>query len=142
MDAAGSISHLLQLSVAPTALISGCGLLTLCATNRMAHLLDRLRALCAVPSPAHAGQIAVLVRRARLLRLVLVSFLLSMLAAVLAIAGLFVGLCSGASFDRSVAALFVGSLALLAAGLLGFAVEASLNLSAVILEVEADRTVA
>jgi hypothetical protein len=136
VTSADSIAHVLQLSVAPTALISGAGLLTLCTTNRMAHLLDRLRSLCLPGRQRSEKQIAVLVRRAHLLRVVLISFLTSMLGAVLVVASLFVGHLQGVDVDKLIAGLFVASLTLLAVGLLSFAIEASYNLAAVSLEIE------
>ena len=87
----------LQTAIGPTILISGVGLLLLTMTNRLARTIDRTRAAAReLPDPsapdytAHAGQLQVLWRRARLIRLSIALASLSALFAALLIIVLFV----------------------------------------------------
>ena len=87
----------LQTAIGPTILISGVGLLLLTMTNRLARTIDRTRTLAReVPDasePDHtknAGQLRVLWRRARLIRLSIALASLSALFAAILIIVLFV----------------------------------------------------
>jgi hypothetical protein len=87
----------LQTAIGPTILISGVGLLLLTMTNRLARTIDRTRAAArelpdtSAPDHAmHAGQLQVLWRRARLIRLSIALASLSALFAALLIIVLFV----------------------------------------------------
>lgn len=134
--------HILQLSIAPAALLSGVALLTLSTTNRMAHLIDRMRALAATrigaaqtPFPVER-QLDVLLLRARVMKGTLVSFTLSMLAATLIVILLFCGQLLTYPISGAVAGMFVASLVFLILGLAGFSVDASMNLKALMIELD------
>lgn len=127
-EAADELVHLLQLSISPIALISGVGLLLLSITNRLARVIDRSRAIAArlhaeEPDPGgrQRAQLAVLVRRARLLWLsitaVTVTVLCSCLMVVLLIAMTFLRLDLGGA---TVAVFFVAALAMLMSALFFF----------------------
>lgn len=133
------IVHILQLSIAPAALISGVALLTLSTTNRMTHLIDRMRALSATRSGAGntvpvERQLEILLGRARLMKAVLVAFTLSMLAATLIVILLFCGQLWAIAITPLVAGTFVISLSLLVVGLVGLSIDASMNLQALLVE--------
>jgi hypothetical protein len=87
----------LQTAIGPTILISGIGLLLLTMTNRLARTIDRARAVAhELPDPSapdhalQAGQLRVLWRRARLIRLSIALASLSALFAAILIIVLFV----------------------------------------------------
>ena len=87
----------LQTAIGPTILISGVGLLLLTMTNRLARTIDRARAVAReLPNstaPDHyqqAGQLRILWRRARLIRLSIALASLSALFAAILIIVLFV----------------------------------------------------
>jgi hypothetical protein len=87
----------LQTAIGPTILISGVGLLLLTMTNRLARTIDRTRAAArelpdktAPNYKMHAGQLQVLWKRARLIRLSIALASLSALFAALLIIVLFV----------------------------------------------------
>jgi hypothetical protein len=87
----------LQTAIGPTILISGVGLLLLTMTNRLARTIDRTRAAArelpdanAPDHAKHAGQLQVLWKRARLIRLCIALASLSALFAALLIIVLFV----------------------------------------------------
>jgi hypothetical protein len=136
------VVRILQLSIAPAALISGVALLTLSTTNRMAHLIDRMRSLCATRAGASGAavpverQLEVLLGRARLMKAILVAFTLSMLAATFIVILLFCGQLWTISIAQVVAAMFVISLVFLILGLAGLSIDASMNLKALMIELE------
>jgi hypothetical protein len=87
----------LQTAIGPTILISGVGLLLLTMTNRLGRTIDRARDVAReLPDPSapdhtkHAGQLRVLWRRARLIRLSIALASLSALFAAILIIVLFV----------------------------------------------------
>src|ERR1035437_966428 len=87
----------LQTAIGPTILISGVGLLLLTMTNRLARTIDRTRTLvrevpgaCEPDHAKHAGQLRILWRRARLIRLSIALASLSALFAAILIIVLFV----------------------------------------------------
>src|SRR5581483_9937492 len=87
----------LQLAIGPVILISGVGLLLLSFTNRFGRLLDRARLLNrelqteTTQLPKLRYQIAVLHRRAGILRLSILLGAVTVLMAACLILGLFMG---------------------------------------------------
>src|SRR5712672_1187886 len=86
----------LQVAVGPVILISGVGLLLLTLTNRFGRAVDRsrqlqreLRGLDGPERERLARQVAVLYRRARLIRLAIIMAAVSVLLAAVLIIGLF-----------------------------------------------------
>ena len=88
-EAVGDLAHLLQTSISPIALISGVGLLLLSMTNRLSRVIDRSRSLSAdlrtsideSSAARERAQLAVLVRRARLLWTSIASVMVTVLCA-------------------------------------------------------------
>ncbi len=88
-EAVGDLAHLLQTSISPIALISGVGLLLLSMTNRLSRVIDRSRSLSAdlrtsideASAARERAQLAVLVRRARLLWTSIASVMVTVLCA-------------------------------------------------------------
>jgi hypothetical protein len=86
----------LQVAIGPVILISGIGLLLLTLTNRFGRAVDRSRQLLKemrdLPEPDRlrlAGQVEILYRRARLIRLSIIMAAVSVLLASVLIIGLF-----------------------------------------------------
>jgi hypothetical protein len=140
--------RVLELAVSPAILVSGIGLLLLSMTNRFGRVIDRARILM----PRLGGesgertervnaQMRILARRARTLRTAITAAVVSLLAAVLLVAGLFAAAVCGSEGIGVVAALaacFVASMAGLIAALALFLYELNLSLQALWLELPAD----
>ena len=93
------ILRIIQAAVAPVVLISGVGLLLLTLSARLGRIVDRTRLVAdqrrAAPTEAHAGlntQLAILRRRARMIRLALALSAGSVAVIGLLITILFLGL--------------------------------------------------
>jgi len=94
-----SVEHLLpvlQTAIGPMILISGLGLILLTTTNRLGRTIDRVRILIAmIPNAAEtkrakiSAQLAILWRRARLIRMAILLSSLSALAAAILIIMIF-----------------------------------------------------
>ena len=115
------LTHILQLSITPVALISGVGLLLLSITNRLGRVIDRVRRIAAQRESGdrevRREELTVLWRRARFLLLSIASIATSIFLAVLVVAVLFVMNLSGASLGTLVLVLFGLCLACLAASM-------------------------
>ena len=136
-------SHVIQQAVAPVFLLTGIAALLGVLTNRLARIVDRLRALLAQSSmtpenaAADAGaqrdtrqlvheESAVLVRRRASIHWAIILCTLSALLVCVVIATLFLGAEFGANTSRPVGLLFVTAMASLIAGLLCFLHEIAL----------------
>src|SRR5690349_13281838 len=89
---------IIQVAVGPVILISGIGLLLLTMTNRFGRIIDRSRILAAVlrdgreSEREHAqAQVAILWRRARLVRSAIALASVSVLTAAVLVITLFIG---------------------------------------------------
>src|SRR5882724_1974128 len=127
----------LQTAIGPTILISGVGLLLLTMTNRLARTIDRTRALARelpVASEAdhtkNAGQLRVLWKRARLIRLSIALASLSALFAAILIIVLFVTALLQIENVWLICALFITCLICLIASLIVFIHDINLALAA------------
>jgi hypothetical protein len=127
----------LQTAIGPTILISGVGLLLLTMTNRLARTIDRTRAtareLADTSAPdyaAHAGQLRVLWRRARLIRLSIALASLSALFAAILIIVLFVTALLQMENVWLICALFIICLVCLIGSLIVFIHDINLALAA------------
>ncbi|HXI85172.1 MAG TPA: DUF2721 domain-containing protein [Verrucomicrobiae bacterium] len=127
----------LQTAIGPTILISGVGLLLLTMTNRLARTIDRTRTLAReVPDksePDHeknTGQLRVLWRRARLIRLSIALASLSALFAALLIIVLFVTALLQIENVWLICALFITCLICLIGSLIVFIHDINLALAA------------
>ncbi len=137
----------LQVAVGPVILISGVGLLLLTMTNRLGRLIDRSRLLLHeeqhAPAPERAAldrQIAILGRRAVLVRRAI--FLASL--SVLMVAVLIILLFAAALLDLHVVPLlvviFAGSMAALIVSLVAFLQDVQLSLQAIQFEMRRTRS--
>jgi Protein of unknown function (DUF2721) len=131
----------LQTAIGPTILISGVGLLLLTMTNRLARTIDRTRAVAReLPNPSapdhakHAGQIQILWKRARLIRLSIALASLSALFAAILIIVLFVTALLQFEDIWLICALFIACLACLIGSLIVFIHDINLALAALKLE--------
>lgn len=135
--------RILQVAIGPVVLISGVGLLILSMTNRMAHLIDRIRSLVretAADERRQAvlrAQLAVLLKRSRLIRLSLMMFVLSILIDAMMIIALFFVKLYSLDAGLVIAVLFSLSLLCVIAGLVFFIADITINLRALKLETEA-----
>lgn len=133
----------LQVAVGPVILISGVGLLLLTLSNRFGRAVDRSRQLGREMREAGeaerrrlGGQVQILYRRARLIRLSITMAALSVLLAAVLIVGLFLTVLSKLEVGLVLVSLFIGCLAALIVSLAAFLREIGLSLRALKLELE------
>lgn len=132
---------LLQTAIGPMILISGVGLLLLTMTNRLARVVDRSRALGREMRDAGdadrdrvRGQLAILDRRARLIRCAIALVLVNALLASLLVVALFVARWFAVEASWLICALFIGAMACLVLALVQFLRDVNLSLDALRLE--------
>ncbi len=137
------LMSILQASVSPVILISGVGLLILSMTNRFGRVLDRSRQLGdALRSAADTerdrlqGQLQILFRRGRLLRLAITFATVSVLLAALLVIASFLIAFLHVEFVLVSASLFITCMVSLILSLLAFLLDINLSLSALKLELE------
>jgi hypothetical protein len=142
MESLSSLLPIIQLAITPVILISGMGALMITLTNRMARIVDRTRELAENIPAADADerqhledQLAIMWRRARMIRRAVTANGLSMLVSCLLIVALF----GAAMFDWPMRAvvlvLFASSVALLTASLVDFLRDIFISLEALRLQV-------
>jgi hypothetical protein len=132
----------LQVAIGPVILISGVGLLLLSMTNRFGRVIDRTRQLVEAwqRAPelhaARAAQLAILAKRARLIRAAIALAAVSALLAALLIITLF--LAAWQRFDSAwpVVGLFMACLGALIGALVCFIMDINVSLAALQLEIE------
>jgi len=132
-----SLTHVLQASIPPVALVSGVGLVILSQTNRFSRVTDRLREL--VRERAENGksnarldrQIEIFLKRARLLRLAIGAALFCALFASLMVLMVFAMAVLDIAAQALVLSLFTLSLISLILSLLLFLWDMHLSLKAV-----------
>ena len=113
--------RILAASIAPVIVISGVGLVLLSMTNRYSHVIDRARELIKELDTQDderreilAGQVSVIYRRTRLLRLAIMLSSVSILFVALTVLSLFAGQIIGVAVDYvSVPCFGLGLVALL-----------------------------
>ncbi|HNS70606.1 MAG TPA: DUF2721 domain-containing protein [Verrucomicrobiota bacterium] len=134
----------LQIAIGPVILISGVGLLLLTLTNRYGRAIDRsrqllreLRAAAGPERPRLEGQVAILYRRARLLRLSITLAGVSVLLASVLIIALFLAALRPAGTAWLISLLFIACMAALIGSLAAFLRELHLSLGALKLELTA-----
>lgn len=139
-----TVSHLIpvmQTAIGPAILISGVGLLLLTMTNRFGRLVDRTRILSAALMKAeddsraaiHA-QFAIMLNRARFIRLAIILASMSALSAALLIIGLFFVALMELEAAIPLVALFIICLACLIGSLTVFIMDINRSLVALKLE--------
>ncbi len=131
----------LQVAVGPVILISGVGLLLLTLTNRFGRAVDRSRQLFRELREATgpdrqrlAGQVDILYRRARLIRLSITLAAISVLLASVLIIVLFLTALLKLEVGLFISLLFIGCLLSLIGSLGAFLREINLSLGALKLE--------
>ena len=127
----------LQVAIGPAILISGVGLLLLTMTNRFGRIIDRSRILAEALRTGSdedrvraESQVAILWRRARLVRLAIVLGCVSVLLAALLVIVLFVAALARLEIVWIIVALFTACLLTLIASLVVFLQEIDSSLEA------------
>ncbi len=136
----------LQMAIGPVILISGVGMLLLTMTNRFGRVIDRSRILAResgnTPLEKQAAlheQVAILYRRAKLLRLAIGLASGAALLAGLLIICLFLGALLEIKVVFAVELLFGGSMVFLIASLIVFLQDINLSLHALTLELKSNK---
>ncbi len=131
----------LQVAIGPVILISGVGLLLLTLTNRYGRTIDRsrqlvrdLRELAGADLQRLQGQIDILYRRARLLRLSILLAAVSVLLASLLIIVLFLTALWKLEVGLLISLLFIACMVALIGSLVAFIRDINLSLGALKLE--------
>ena len=126
-----SVSHVIQLAVAPVFLLSGVGAILAVLINRLGRIIDRYRVL--EHNGANAGEgsvatleMAILSRRARLIHWAISLCTVGALFICIVIATLFIGSMLQVSVSQAIALMFIGAMLALIAGLLSFLREITL----------------
>ena len=136
---ANSIAAVIGLSVAPVFLLAGIGAILNVMTQRLARVIDRARAVedaleageGAEAAARHRRELGALARRMRLVNAAITACTGAALAVCGVVALLFLSELSGARVASVIAALFVGAMAALVAGLSLLLVEISVAMRTV-----------
>ena len=133
----------LQVAIGPVILISGVGLLLLTLTNRYGRTIDRsrqlvreLRELAGDDRERLEGQIEILYRRARLIRLSITLAAVSVLLASVLIIVLFLTALWNLEVGLVLSLLFIACMVALSGSLVAFIRDINLSLVALKLELE------
>ena len=131
----------LQVAIGPVILISGVGLLLLTLTNRFARAVNRARSIgrelreaTDAERESLAGQVESLYRRARLIRLSIITAALSVLLASVLIIALFLTALLKLEVGGVIAALFIACMVSLIVSLTAFIRDIHVSLVALKLE--------
>ena len=134
---------ILQMAIGQVILISGVGLLLLSMTNRLGRVIDRSRLLVEVRRKIEANdrarvdaQLAILARRAELVRLAIILSALSVLLAAVLIIALFLAALLKLEIGALLILVFIGCLGTLIGSLIAFIQDINLSLSALKLELK------
>ena len=128
-----TVSHVIQLAIAPVFLLSGVGAILAVLINRLGRIVDRYRSLeSGIPkAEASAAALAdiemkILSRRARLIHWAISLCTVGALFICIVIAMLFVGSILDVGVSHAIALMFVAAMLALIAGLLSFLREITL----------------
>lgn len=130
-----SVSHVIQLAVAPVFLLSGVGAILAVLINRLGRIVDRYRFLengrLKAEAEAEAAvmtgiEMAILSRRARLIHWAISLCTVGALFICIVIATLFIGSMMQVGVSQAIALMFVAAMLALIAGLLSFLREITL----------------
>jgi hypothetical protein len=137
------IIPMLQVAIGPVILISGVGLLLLTMTNRLGRAIDRARLLKAeLPKRSDAereqvlAQVAIIYRRARMIRLSITLAAISALLASALIITLFLTALLQLESGLLPSLIFIGCMGSLFASLIAFIRDINLSLHALKLELQ------
>jgi hypothetical protein len=138
-----SLLPTIQLSITPVILITGLGSLLLTMTNRMGRVVDRTRILAGQaraaggPERDHLeGQLKIMYRRAKIVRLAVTLGAASMFCSGLLVISIFAATVLGSNLAALILGLFVAGIVLLLGALAAFLRDIFLSLNALGLEVE------
>ncbi len=141
-----SFLPVIQLAVTPVILLSGVGALMITLTNRMGRIVDRTRSLAgqvrgaAEPDRDHFnGQLGIMWRRAKLIRLAVTLAALSMLLSCLLVMVIFIDASIHREFGLEMVVIFSASIGCLIASLLAFLRDIWMSLWALGIEVHRAR---
>lgn len=136
----------IQLAVTPVILLSGVGALMITLTNRMGRIVDRTRKLAeqlrgAVEAdrPHFDGQLEIMWRRAKLVRLAVTLAGLSMLLSCVLVMVIFVDASLHREFGLEMVTIFAASILSLIAALVAFLRDIWMSLWALRIEVQRAR---
>jgi len=128
-----TVSHVIQLAVAPVFLLSGVGAILAVLINRLGRIIDRYRVLENNSANVGAGEgtvaqleMAILSRRARLIHWAISLCTVGALFICIVIATLFIGSMLRVGVSQLIALMFIGAMLALIAGLLSFLREITL----------------
>ena len=128
-----TVSHVIQLAVAPVFLLSGVGAILAVLINRLSRIVDRYRLLeTGMPSAGQSEntvartEMAILSRRARLIHWAISLCTIGALFICIVIATLFIGAMMRVSVSQAIALMFIAAMLALIAGLLSFLREIAL----------------
>jgi len=128
-----TVSHVIQLAIAPVFLLSGVGAILAVLINRLGRIVDRYRSLENGKPKTDAGAAAlvdiemeILSRRARLIHWAISLCTVGALFICIVIAMLFVGSMVHVGVSQAIALMFVAAMLALIAGLLSFLREIAL----------------
>ena len=128
-----TVSHVIQLAVAPVFLLTGVGAILAVLINRLGRIIDRYRVLESAIPKAGAGEdsvmqleMAILSRRARLIHWAISLCTIGALCICIVVATLFIGSMLRVGVSQLIALMFVGAMLALIAGLLSFLREIAL----------------
>jgi shikimate kinase len=128
-----TVSHVIQLAVAPVFLLSGVGAILAVLINRLGRIIDRYRVLENGNANAVVGEktvsqleMAILARRARLIHWAISLCTVGALFICIVIATLFIGSMLHVGVSQAIALMFIGAMLALIAGLLSFLREITL----------------
>ncbi len=128
-----TVSHVIQLAVAPVFLLTGVGAILAVLINRLGRIIDRYRVLESGSAKAGTGEdsvvqleMAILSRRARLIHWAISLCTIGALCICIVVATLFVGSMLHVGVSQLIALMFVGAMLALIAGLLSFLREIAL----------------
>ena len=131
----------LQVAIGPVILISGVGLLLLTLSNRFGRAVDRsrqlgreLREVGVADRPLLAAQVEILYRRARLIRLSIITAALSVLLAAVLIIVLFLTALMKLEVGGAITLLFIACMLSLIVSLSAFIRDIQFSLKALKLE--------
>lgn len=148
MDDAVSSSYLpvIQLAVTPVILLSGVGALMITLTNRMGRIVDRTRKLAEqlrlAPEADQLhfdGQLNIMWRRAKLVRLAVTFAGFSMLLSCVLVMVIFIDASLQRAFGLEIVVIFIASIISLIAALCAFLWDIWMSLWALRIEVQRAR---
>ena len=139
------IAHLIQIALTPIFLISAIGVTLNVLTSRLAHIVDRARAMEDIlrrPDHAHDGRnlhaaLDVLARRARYINAAITLITLSALFIALVVVMLFVNAFLRWDLSAFIACMFILSMLALAAALTAFLIEVRIATNTLQIGIEA-----